>query len=97
MGKAEDIEKVVSALQKVPEKRLMIIELANSIPIKGGDLDVDVLSDMKPEINLATAEAVAYGNLTIQAVDALVRVHGQPASDRLSPLTEEDLEAGLQF
>ena len=82
MSEAENIEKVVSALKKVPEKRLMIIELANSIPIKGGDLDVAVLSDMIPEINLATAEAVAYGNSTIQAVAALVRVHGQTASDK---------------
>ena len=97
MGKTEDIDKVVRALKKVPEKHLMIIELANSIPIKGGDLDVAVLSDMIPEINLATAEAVAYGNSTIQAVEALVRVHGQPESDRLRPLTEGDLEAGLQF
>jgi len=97
MRESEDIEKVVNALKKVPEKRLRIIELANSIPIKNGDLDIDVLSDMIPEINLATAEAVAYGSNTIQAVDALVRVPGQPASDRLRPLTVEDLEAGLQF
>ena len=97
MTEAENIERVVCALKKVPPKRLLLIELANSIPIRGGDLDPTVLSDMIPEINLATAEAVAYGNQTIQAVDALVRVHGQPATPELRPLTEEGLEAGLQF
>jgi len=97
MSEANDIDKVVNALRKVPEKHLMIIELANSIPIRGGDLDPTVLSDMIPEINLATAEAVAYGGQTIQAVDALVRVHGQSETPELRPLTEEDLEAGLQF
>jgi len=93
MTEVNDIDKVVNALQRV----LLIIELANSIPRKGGDLDVTVLSDMIPEINQATAEAVAYGSQTIQAVDALVRVHGQPVTPELRPLMEEDLEAGLQF
>ena len=97
MTETEAIEKVIRALKKVPEKRLMIIELANSIPIRGGDLDPTVLSDMIPEINQATAEAVAYGAQTIQAVDALVRVHGKPGTPELRPLTEEDLVAGLQF
>jgi len=97
MGEAEDIEKVVSALKKVPEKHLLIIELANRIPLRGGDLDPTVLADMIPEINLATAEAASYGGQTIQAIDALVRIAGQPAEPRLRPLTEEDLEEGLQF
>jgi len=96
-GEKRAIDKVVRALQKVPEKRLLIIELANTIPMKGGDLDPAVLSDMIPTINLATAEAVAYGAQTIQAVDALVRVHGQPETPVIRPLTVEDVEAGLQF
>ena len=77
MKESEAIDKVVASLEKVPEKHLMIIEMANSIPLKGGDLDIDVLTDMIPEINLATAEAVAYGNHTIMAVEALVRLQGQ--------------------
>ena len=81
MGEKEDIEKVVNALQKVPPKKLMIIELANSIPITNGSLDVHALFVRIPEINLATAEAVAYGNHTIQAVDALVRLQGQTEED----------------
>lgn len=97
MSEAEDIQRVVNALEKVPEKHLLIIELANNIPIRGGDLDPLVLTDMVPQINLATAEAVAYGTQTIQAVEALAQVPGQPISRELPPLTEEDLEAGLQF
>ena len=77
MKESEAIDKVITALEKVPEKHLMIIEMANSIPLKGGDLDIDVLTDKIPEINLATAEAVAYGNHTIMAVEALVRLQGQ--------------------
>ncbi len=97
MSEAEDIENVVRAMQKVPAKSLRLIELANTIPRRGGDLDPTVLSDMIPEINLATAEAVAYGGATLQAIDALVRVHGQPVTPELRPLTDEDLLAGLQF
>ncbi len=81
MGETEDIEKVVNALEKVPPKQLMIIELANSIPVTNGSLDVHALFERIPEINLATAEAVAYGNHTIQAVDALVRLQGQTDED----------------
>ena len=36
MQEKEAIGRVIVALEKVPEKHLMIIELANSIPIKGG-------------------------------------------------------------
>ena len=81
MGEKEDIEKVVNALAKVPPKQLMIIELANSIPITNGSLDVHALFERIPEINLATAEAVAYGNHTIQAIDALVRLQGRTEED----------------
>ena len=77
MSEANDIEKVVNALQKVPEKRLLIIELANTIPIKDGVLDSAVISERRREINLAIAEATAYGGRTIQAVDALVRLRAR--------------------
>lgn len=93
----EDIVKVVNALKKVPEKKLRIIELANSVPIKGGDLDPFVLMEMIPEINTATAEAAAYGAQTINAVSALTGIRSLPVDTRLRPLTEEDLEDGLQF
>ena len=76
MSELENIEKVIRALEKVPEKKLLIIELANSIPIKNGMLDPQVLSERQREINLAIAEAKAYGSHTIMAVDALVRLTG---------------------
>lgn len=97
MSEAEDIVKVVRALQKVPEKKLLIIELANSIPIRGGDLDPTILMDMAPEINTATAEAVAYGTQTINAVNVLVGVRGRTELPELHPATEEDIEAMTQF
>ena len=81
MGEQENVEKVVKALEKVPPKQLMIIELANSIPVVNGSLEVNALFEKIPEINLATAEAVAYGNHTIQAVDALSRLQGQAEED----------------
>ena len=36
MTESEDINDVVNALKKVPEKKLLIVELANIIPIKNG-------------------------------------------------------------
>jgi len=74
MPEANDIERLVEILGKVPEKRLLIIELANSIPIKNGLLDLKVLAAKQREVNLAIAEAIAYGSRTILAVDALVRL-----------------------
>ena len=77
MTEANEIERVIAALKKVPEKRLLIINLANSIPIKNGMLDLEVLSAKQREINLAIAEAKAYGSRTIMAVDALVRLRAR--------------------
>jgi len=77
MSEADDIERLAEILRKVPEKRLLIIELANSIPIKNGLLDLNVLKAKQREINLAIAEAKAYGSRTILAVDALVRMRAR--------------------
>lgn len=71
MNETENIDLVVEALKKVPGKNLMIIELANSIPLQHGDLNVDALRALQPEINLAIAEAKAYGAHTMMAVSAL--------------------------
>jgi len=76
-NEVENISKVVEALKKVPPKRLLLIELANSIPIKHGMLDIDVLAEKQREINLAVAEAKAYGSRTIMAVDALVSMRAR--------------------
>ena len=77
MSESEDIERVVRALRKVPAKHLLIIELANQIPIKYGELDYAEVAERQPEINLAIAEAKAYGTHTIQAVEALIRLQSR--------------------
>jgi hypothetical protein len=74
MTEAENINRVVTALLKVPEKKLLIIEIANTIPIINGELDSSELSDRQLEINLAIAEAKVYGAHTLQAVASLVRL-----------------------
>jgi hypothetical protein len=74
MTEAENIDRVVTALLKVPEKKLLIIEIANTIPIVNGELDYAELSNRQLDINLAVAEAKVYGAHTLQAVDSLVRL-----------------------
>jgi hypothetical protein len=74
MTESENINRVVTALIKVPEKKLLIIEIANAISIINGELDYRELADRQLEINLAIAEAKVYGAHTLQAVDSLVRL-----------------------
>lgn len=80
MAEAENIDRIITALRKVKEKKLLLIELANSIPIKHSMLDLDALSERQREVNLAIAEAKAYGSGTIMAVDALVRLRSDVGS-----------------
>ena len=77
MTEAEDIDRVVTALLKVPEKKLLIIEIANAIPIVNGELDYNELANMQLDINLAIAEAKVYGSHTLLAVDSLVRLRAR--------------------
>jgi hypothetical protein len=74
MNEAENIDRVVTALLNVREKKLLIIEIANTTPIINGELDYRELSSRQLEINLAIAEAKVYGAHTMQAVDSLVRL-----------------------
>jgi hypothetical protein len=74
MTEEENIDRLVTALVKVPEKKLLIIELANTIPIVNGELDYAELANRQLDINLAIAEAKVYGAHTLQAVDSLVRL-----------------------
>jgi hypothetical protein len=76
MKEAENIERVVNAIRKVPAKSLRIIELANQIPIVNGIPDEKVMADLQPEINLATAEAKMYGAHTLSAVVAIANIKG---------------------
>ena len=81
MTETGDIERVVAALKKVPEKRLLIIDLANRIPMKDGQLDYDAVAAIQPEVNLDIAEAKMYGTQTLMAVDSLKRVMGRGQED----------------
>ena len=74
MTENENIDRVITALIKVPEKKLLIIELANTIPIINGELDYRELADRQLAVNLAIAEAKVYGAHTMRAVDSLVRL-----------------------
>lgn len=77
MNEAECIERIVTALQKVPEKKLLIVELVNKIPIRNGELDYAELANRQPEVNLAIIEAKIYGSHTMMAVDALIRLRSR--------------------
>jgi len=77
VSEAENIDRVVAALLKVPEKKLLIIQLVNQIPIANGVFDYNELSKRQLDINLAVQEAKVYGSHTIQAVDSLVRLRGK--------------------
>jgi hypothetical protein len=74
MTETEDIDRIITALLKVPEKKLLIIEIANSIPIVNGEFDFAELADRQLDVNLAIAEAKVYGSHTLQTVDSLVRL-----------------------
>lgn len=78
MSEADNIEKVVRALEKVPPKQLLIIELVNRFT-KDGQLDYDALAEAQPEVHLAIAEAKMYGAYTLRAVDALEHLEAIPA------------------
>ena len=77
MSESENIERVVRALEKVPPKTLVIIELVNRF-MKDGQLDNDALADAQPEVNVAVAEAKMYGAHTLRAVDTLERLEAIP-------------------
>jgi len=73
MTESEYLERVYSALKKVPKKNLLIIELANRY-LKDGVMDFTGLVEAQPEVNMAIAEAKMYGAHTMVAVDTLKRV-----------------------
>lgn len=70
MNESENIELVVQALAKVPPKSLLIIELVNRFT-KDGQLDLEGLAEVQPEVNRAIAEAKMYGSRTMMVVNTL--------------------------
>ncbi|KKL91647.1 hypothetical protein LCGC14_1892560 [marine sediment metagenome] len=77
MSEAEDIQKVVQALEKVPETNLLIIELARDAVTEDGELDIDRLADIPKDVNLATAQALAYAKGTARARHALAELQAR--------------------
>ncbi len=75
MNQPEYIERIVCALQKVPAKDLLIIELANRFTVDG-ELDYRAIDAAQPEINLAVAEAKTYGSHTMLEVNSLCQIEG---------------------
>ena len=77
-GDAGDVARrcaeVVRVIRAVPEKRLRVFELAGQLLRPDGELDYEAAADREPDINLAIAEARAYGRATEQAVQALRRL-----------------------
>ena len=71
MSEPEDIQKVVRALEKVPGTNLLLVELARDVVTEDGELDIDRLSEIPKEVNLAVAQAQAYTKGTDRARQAL--------------------------
>ena len=74
MSETESLDRIIASLKKVSAKRLLIIELVNKVCSEDGELDHDELERIKPEVNLAIAEAKMYGAHTMVAVDTLKRL-----------------------
>ncbi len=83
MRDTEDLDRIIVALKKVPEKHLLIIELANRVCSEDGQLDYGELESIQPEVNLAIAEAKMYGAHTLVAVDTLKRL--PPRTEDVGP------------
>lgn len=76
MSEVEQIDKMVSALRKVPAADLLIVRLANEIPIVKGGFDYAEVKKRQFEVNLALQEAKVFGSQTLMAVDCLIRIKG---------------------
>jgi len=85
MTEASDIERVIYALDTVSEKKLLIIELANEVTTKKGELDYDSLADKAKDVNLAIAEAKAYAQATQGAIRALSDLPARKGDDEWEP------------
>lgn len=75
-------ERIIKALETVPEKKLRIIELANELVGENGELDYVRLDERKADVNLAMAEARAYSQGTEDAIKALTKIDARPGASR---------------
>ena len=82
-------ERVIQALATVPEKKLLIIDLASELVTETGVLNYDLASEKTPEINLAVAEARLYAKATVTAIHALRAI---PARGQATTSARDDLD-----
>jgi PRTRC genetic system protein C len=65
---------IVGILRRVPPRELRVFELAASLLLEDGTLDVDAASRHEPDLTLAEAEAEAYARATQRALTSLRRL-----------------------
>jgi hypothetical protein len=73
----DNIELVVAALRKVPEKRLLLIEIVNQVGVKNGEMDYEKLLDLQPQLKMAATEAKVYAGHTARAISSLLELGGK--------------------
>ena len=59
MNDKKNIDKVIAAILTVPEKKLLLIQIVNSIPIKNGEIAYLEIQKRTLEINLAITSSAA--------------------------------------
>ena len=64
---------VAAILRRVPEKTLLVFQLAEQFVNAKGEVDYDAIGSRKPQINLAIVEAEAYAKATERARVAVGR------------------------
>lgn len=74
-------ERVIRALKKVPEKQLLLLDLAQEAVDTEGELNYQMLADRQREVNLAVAEATAYCEATTRAVRSLRRLQARVGNE----------------
>lgn len=88
------LDLIIEILRQVPEKKLLIFELANKIPIQHGVFAFDALQELTIDIQLATKEAKEYSHHTEHAVELITRVAGD-SEVRIRTVTREEFIEGI--
>lgn len=88
------LDLIIGILRQVPEKKLLIFELANKIPLQNGDFDFEALSENRIDIELAIREAKRYSVNTQHAVELLTHISGD-SEVRIRTVTHEIEAEGI--
>lgn len=94
---SSQLDVIIDILRNVPEKKLLIIELVNKIPLKHGDFDIEVLKEMQTDIRLAVSEAKEYARHTNQAVEMIAKVSEKTLDPNIRNITTEEFIEGFEF